>query len=425
MKHPVLFQFLISIMLSGNVYSQSIFLEGFIIKNNGEKINGLIEYKPDQKVPSLCIFKRFEIAIEKAYNADELKAFGYRGSKRYESFTYRKKNQFFETLLLGNICLYKRGSDFFINKNGGPLTKIDDSQISFEDGGNTTNFKDTPSFLAFFTGTSRDEIKKDFRVKKDIVAYLESYNKKAGHTYYIINRKISEKQLYNGVSLSGANRNTFGIFSGLNIYDLNISFSSADISGKLTGYLPNPDPEAALTSGLYFERVLLRKTDKISARIELLYTGQTFYNYEEKKINSSIHRNDAFFDFKAIKVPVLFQYSFTGKRVVPFVNAGVAYQSYLSGNYYHIEEIETSYNDINTYDDKDLIFKKNELSCIAGFGVRTRLSGNLKLNLLTRVEYGSGVFINTFPENDFGTASYRKPYLQNSLQYSILIGLSF
>ena len=59
-------------------YSQKIFREGYVIKNNKDTLNGIIQFSESSKAPQKCIFKRFDIAITIEYTPYEIKAFGYK-----------------------------------------------------------------------------------------------------------------------------------------------------------------------------------------------------------------------------------------------------------------------------------------------------------------------------------------------------------
>ncbi len=197
---------------------------------------------------------------------------------------------------------------------------------------------------------------------------------------------------------------------GLNIKPSTYSFH--------TPYCPLPGTETSWIAGLSYERLISIITDRLAIRLDVLYFKQNFYSYTESTpMVARISRNDTYFSFSGIKAPLIFQYSLTGRRIIPFVNAGVAYQSILTKNYLHTEEVEDAYQVINTYQDNDLKFKSNELSVVCGAGVKTRLINNSMISIQGRFEYGSGIFVSTIADN-----KYLK---QNSFQATFLVGFTF
>lgn len=182
--------------------------------------------------------------------------------------------------------------------------------------------------------------------------------------------------------------------------------------------VPKPLPELASISGLSYERLLTRKNDKLSLRAEILYLSQTFYIYEEKPISSGgTKRDDIFFNFRGIKLPAMLQYSLTGNRIIPYFNAGAAFNFIFQKNYVRIEEIERSNNEIFTTEYRDYKLLPFEVSGLAGFGIRSRMKNDLILNIQGRFEYGTGIM---------SPSLYLERVLkQNSIQANLLIGLTF
>lgn len=425
MKKIILLQLFVFCVFANNSYSQNLFREGYIEKNSGDIFNGMIEYKPNQKIPEKCIFKRFDIASKVSYSAEEIKSFGYKNGNRYESVKIKNKAAFYEVLVLGRITLYKKGNDYFVDKDHKGLIKIENGDIEYSDAGEILKFKNPVTFLAYLTEGKAGELNSKFNINKELLPLIITYNKVSGKDYYTFNRKVSDRQLSKEISLSGAKRNRIGIVSGVNMYNQNLNLYGGVVpEGMSSNYVPDSEFETAPIFGISFEQNLLRKSDKLSVRLELYYTSQNFYCYEEYK-DVTLNRNEAFFDFTTIKAPVLLQYSVPGSRLVPFLNAGVAYNYILSSNYKHIEEKENFLNAISTYEDNDFKFKQGEISAVAGIGARFRLLNNISLNFQTRFEYGSGLFENSFTEPQFGKASYSKPYKQNSLQIDLLFGVTF
>jgi len=91
---------------------QKLFREGYVIKPNGDILNGLVEIKNGKNIPSECVFKRFEIAVQVNYKPGEIKEFGYRNGNRYKSVILDDKETFVEVVVDGIITLYKKGSRY-------------------------------------------------------------------------------------------------------------------------------------------------------------------------------------------------------------------------------------------------------------------------------------------------------------------------
>ena len=400
------------LFISGsNIFCQKVFREGFIIKKTGETLNGLVEYSPNKDVPSVCVFKRFDIATIVNYFAGDIIAFGYKNGNRFESFNLAGKSSFYEVIITGDITLYRKRSKYFLTKNQSDPVELKNGPVTWISEGEKKEFKEITGFLEFITEGKAGEIPSKFEFKNDIIPLISAYNSVSGKDYYIFNRTLTEKQLAQQSLVSGSVKNRFGIVTGINLYML-------DIIPVARSYFPDPENEAAVISGLTYERSLSRKTDRISLRTDFLFLRQTFYCYEENTLaNGSMERDDAFFDFSAIKIPIMLQYSFTGRMIIPFVYAGFGYQYFLNNNYLRIQETETPGHEITTEEYRNMQFNRDEFSAVGGVGLRTRLYNNIHFYIQGRIELGTGIFV---PKVRGQTL-----YKQKSIQPTLLVGISF
>ena len=79
-------------------------------------------------------------------------------------------------------------------------------------------------------------------------------------------------------------------------------------------YVPTAKSETGPVAGLTYERLISRKRDRYSIKLDLLYTKQNFYCYGERSNSlGGTTIDDTYFNFSGIKVPVMFQYSITGE----------------------------------------------------------------------------------------------------------------
>jgi hypothetical protein len=403
---------LVSAFISCSLYSQRVFRDGYIVKNSGETFTGLIGYNPDNRIPSACLFKRFDIAYEITYGPTQLKSFGYKNGKRYESHETGGKFSFFETLVKGNITVYKKGSKYYLRKGDLPPAEIREGKNSWIVEGIQKDFATLNELMKYLTSGFKIDIPENLVMKNDLVPVVASYNKVSGNSFIVYNRTFSEKDLTVSAWRSGANRNRLSVLGGINNYTLNVKSSEDNI------YIPDPSRVSCPMLGFSYERVISKQSDKFIFRADLIYMKQDFYTYSERKlIDGSLSRDDAYFNFSVVKLPLLFQYSFTGKRIIPFINGGLSGMYIFNEKYFHISETQLLGNDIRTYEDHDMVFNSSEISGSVGAGFKIRVVNNTVLNLEGRLEYGTGAFNKSFPADG--------SFTQHSIQSSIIIGLSF
>ncbi len=424
-KIDLLFLVIVISSFTGSLFAQKIFREGYIVKNSGESLTGLVGYSAKHGMPSVCTFKRFDIARTIVYSPGEIQAFGYWNGNRYESGEINGKMTYLEVIITGKIVLYQKGSRYFIEKDHSGLIELGKGPFSYHSDEGNKEFRSLSEFLTFLTEGKAGSVPENFSAKNEIIPLITDYNKVSGAGYNVFNRSISEKQLSQQTWKSGANENRIGFVGGVNLYMLNQKLTPAMYRHPWAHYVPDPEKETGPVFGITYERLLSRRTDRFSARVDLLYNSQNFYCYGERSNNAggTTTRDDANFNFKGIKVPLLIQYSFTGGRIVPYVNAGISYQYFIQTDYYHVYEIEDIMHEITTYEDRNMLFKTGELSGVGGVGVRARISGKLNLHLMLMVEAGQGIFLNKDPTDVNLTGN--KPYIQNSIQSSLLLGITF
>jgi hypothetical protein len=404
--------------------AQKVFREGYIIKNSGETLTGLVEFSDNQTIPDPCRFKRFDIARTVEYSPSEIKAFGYMNGNRYESWNIGSGPVFLEVIVTGKVTLFQRESKYFVSKDRGKPVELKKGHMSFDTPSGTKEFKDITEFLAWITEGRAGTISNNFDVKSGIVTLITNYDRSTPDPYYIYKRSYTEKQLTQLAVKSGVNKTRFGIIGGMNYYMMNIKFDPNMTGLTQRDYCPTSQADMAPTFGITLERVLLRRTDRISARVDMLYNSHKFYSYSQKdNVFGGTVRDDSWFSFTGVKIPVSVQYSITGSRLVPYVSLGAAYQLFLSKSYLHSSEIENSMHEISTYVDQYMKLKSSEVTAIGGVGCRLRITGKVNLHLMCMFEYGKGFFENKF--NDEFNTRRADPFITSSLQPSVLMGLTF
>lgn len=392
-------------------FNQKIFREGYIIKETGEHFTGLIEFSTNKRIPAVCNFKRFDIAVVISYSPQDISEFGYINGRRFKSVNFENTGKFFEVLVAGQITLFNQGSKYFIQKNNQGFTEIKNGAQQYNENGTLYDFKGPVEFLTFLTEGKIPFNKDNLKLETELIPIISEYNKQSGLGNLIYQRVISEKELNIEAIKSQAYQVRIGVFGGISNYAL-------DLKPLNSVYIPDPQLETTLFAGINLEKIISRKSDRISFRGELLFLEQNFYSFTKSfQSNGQPLYDDSFFEFSGFKLPVLIQYSFTGRRIVPFLNAGPSYVIFLSKNYTHTREIVTSTNDVITFEDKSLIVGFGELTGVVSAGLKIRFLNSLLLNIQGRYEIGSG-FLGSSPEG-------MEDFKQKSGQTSIMIGISF
>jgi hypothetical protein len=406
------FLFLLLLPVSVNLFSQKIFREGYIIKETGELLTGLVKFSPDNKSPASCFFKNFDIAFEVKYKPTQLKGFGYKYGKNYESLNIKGKTSFYETLVTGEITVYKKGLKYYLKKSDQVPVEVIEGKNLWNSDGKQKEFDNLYDLLKFLTEGTGVEIKDKPDLNRDLVPVITAFNKISGKPCHVYNRTVSERELADMIWKSGANRNKFGVETGINDYILRIKPSG------YTSFIPESQIETDLMVGFSYKRVVSKKTDRFSIRTGLFFIKRDFYDYSERTLDSyRFSRDDAFFGISGVKMPLLFQYSFNEKRLSPFINTGATGMYFINKNYSHRREVEVQGSDIITSEDNDMIFYPGEISATFGAGITYRIVNWIILSIEGRFEYGTGIFNTKYPAEVV--------FSQHSYQPTVVIGVTF
>lgn len=98
------------ILTAVNVFSQPVFKNGYIIKNNNDTVFGLIEYKGNKTNSSDCVFKKNIESASQTYTPGDIKAYRFDQSKYYVSKVVSSGDKeellFLEYLINGIVDVY-------------------------------------------------------------------------------------------------------------------------------------------------------------------------------------------------------------------------------------------------------------------------------------------------------------------------------
>ena len=114
--------FVICFLLPICVFSQTDFRKGFIVKNNGEKIYGYVDYKENATTYEYCEFKKTLESEITEYTPQQLRAYGFENDKFFQSKNISIKDsskeiKFLEVIISGRATLFKFRGIFYLDKD--------------------------------------------------------------------------------------------------------------------------------------------------------------------------------------------------------------------------------------------------------------------------------------------------------------------
>lgn len=370
---------IILVLFGFSTMAQSGFRPGFIIKNNGDTLNGLVFYSSNGKFEKYCLFKRFEIAQEVSYSCGQLSAYGFRNGRYFESKTTGRKKVFLECMVKGAISVYVfpgkyKGAVYLQSEQTG-LFKLAKGSNELPDGGNFDSYRDALAWMLNKTGNhevSLDDLKYD---AKDIAAIVressslsqtasKGFYQTAGINYFRDNSVFKEGSLVN-IGFSGGYQ-----FAGITIP-----------GGAYTRFFVEADYNSSYRPafGVYLNTKLSKQSNLVSVDLSLHYVADSYYGYSEYSSGIDTYRDDINIDFSEIQVPVALHLTFGKGSVHPYIKAGGFMSFLIDQSYSRLSEgqrgeaIYTDYFEDFTLD--------NALGFITGAGVEFELGKARKFSL--------------------------------------------
>ena len=294
MKRTALFIVIILAHLVAN--AQSGFRTGYIIKNNGDTLNGQVFYSVDSKFEKACHFRRFEIAREVTYGPDEIVAFGFRNGRYFESKNNGNRKKFYECIIKSVVSVYiipgKAKGQLFIDHASTGFIRLNRGQNLGAEG----EEYDAASITSLIRRSA----------EQSSLPVREFY--KTARVNTLTDYTVSQPGSLWRVGMTGGYQFLTLTIPGNN---LNLYFKEAEYN---TSYRP--------AAGIFINRKLSRRSDLASIDLSLLYLTDSYYGYAEYTTVSDC-RDDIFIDFSAIQVPLSLKFSFGKHRFHPFVKAGM------------------------------------------------------------------------------------------------------
>lgn len=357
-------------LFSFSMMAQSGFRAGFIIKNNGDTLNGQVFYGSNGKFKKSCLFKRFEIAQEVSYSSDQIRAYGFHNGRYFESKTAGRKKAFYECLAEGEVSVYIIPGEYkgivYIQSSQTGFFKLVKGSNNLEGAGNFNSFREMLTWMLNKTGNQEVSLANLEYDAKDIAAVVressslsqnasKGFYQTPGVHYFRDNSVFKEGSLL-----------SIGLSGGYQI--VNVTTPGNNYTQFLREAKFNSSYRPAL--GLYINRKFSKKSNLLSVDLALHYVTDSYYAYSEYG-GIEKYRDDINIDFSEIQVHLSLHLTFGKGSIHPYIKAG-GYMSFLIDQSYSRlsekqwgESIYTDYYKDFTLD--------NALGFILGAGIQFEL----------------------------------------------------
>jgi hypothetical protein len=304
---------LIICLSSSVVFAQRGKKDGFIITPQNDTLFGKIEFRDLTQSRKECIFTGDNGTI--VYTPSQIKGYGYTGDRFYTSQVLT--DTFLQVLVSGELSLYKGGSEYYLEKKGNNLLKLEyELKKDTIDGkayeSQKMAWKGYVNILIFDCIKDQEVIKNLSLNERDLTRLTLDYNKCRGAQYtdYLAKKPWTKMEL--------------GVVAGLSHSSINIKNASATYDYLPSKYVSN-DPVLGLVIVLSSPRFY----DRLALQSEIEYLKSDFFCEKINTYPSHTDYNDSYISLTTLSFPQSLRYTLIDRNFKVYVNLGLVLTNYL------------------------------------------------------------------------------------------------
>jgi hypothetical protein len=394
MKQLIIF---LAIFLSGTLelYSQSDFRNGYIVKNNDEIIYGLIDYKGNKANAKKCVFKKEVDSEKQEFTPEEIKAYRFIDSKYYISKSIKQEDKenllFVEYLINGTVDIFyyrdHLGEHYLLDLGENELYELKNEEKEVYVN-NTRLLEETKEYIgilkySFSQSPSISQKAENVSLNhKSLIKIAHDYHKEicADEVCIIYEKKLPKKIIKFG-ALVGVNAMTIseiGTFSEELYYLDNSNYSTA-IYPSLGMFFKINMPDA--NERFYFQYEGTFNYSKLTTTNSYI---EPFYKFNY--INSLVLAQSAFCNAGIVR------YEFPKGKIRPTFQAGGFVNYFLTTEFNRDLLVKFSTGDTYfTNESNESPFSKFDYGINLGVGAVSEMSNKKEISIDLRYQRGFGL----------------------------------
>jgi opacity protein-like surface antigen len=383
MKILVLTFIIIWIAESG--FSQTDFRRGYVITNERDTLDGLVDYRVGSGAYQFCEFQKANASEKVRYGPSDIVGYGYLSDKTFESREIRTKEEpsktvFIEVLVKGLVSLYKWNDTFYVDKTGQLLQQLtNESKERIVDGKSVVIYSNqyvgTLNMLLFDCDRLKRRIETVELYERSLTNLVQDYNKCKGAP------NVTPKSDKPWVKAS------WGIAGGVNLSELDFQANSTNLP-KFTG---TSETSMSPVLGVSMDIFSPRNNERISFHADVLYAAPKYHLFNSTNNNAPTTTIDNIdIGLQQLKVPVGVRFLFREKGLAPYVNLGFQLSFNLSATSTWKHEIKLN-NSVLSTSYWELSINRSQFGYWGGLGAMVPVSKGLSGFLEFRYERANGL----------------------------------
>ncbi|RKE03504.1 porin family protein [Marinifilum flexuosum] len=353
-KHLIVLLSLVS-LLTFSAFSQNDFRKGYVITTKGDTLHGQVAYTLKSKNYRYCIFKKDE--RKQKFSSDEIIRYAIDGNRTFVNGVV--DDSFVELLIEGEINLYKKASNFYVQKNNGDIHLLEKYIKKKDDFGEVKTENKRWRGILFFLVKDRLEGKVSLQrfefSEKYLTELIRDYNISGGMNYHESKADIQWV------------KTQFGPIAGFNFEKLYIDNKSSYY------YYYNQDiNQLNPFIGVAFNIYTPRLSEKFSLQLELQLSKLDVKKEFHDEIPGYKFDNTHTIEATKLSIPFAVKYDFYSKKLKWHILGGILAEKNFNADYYTI--VNRFYNDeSDSFELRDMKIKDNQTGYWIGFGVEKKI----------------------------------------------------
>jgi len=369
--------------------SQADFREGFVLKQSGDTLFGLINYRGGTRGYTNCIFKQSKKQESISYTPNDIAGFGFPDdrlfiSKSVDLLTNNSTNVFIEVLVRGAVSLYNYNGGFFIQKGDSTLYELTITKNEVLKDGQKVNiitkkYLQILSFVLSDCEETRSTIPNTTLSETSLTKLVETYNSCIKSPYITIMSGKPKVKISIGLS-AGTIHSNLDIFS--RIRSDQVSF--VDVPYEKSN---------SFQSGISLNFLIPRFSERFSFLGEVVFFKSHFYSFTTTEYELAIDNSYVTIDLEQLSIPIGFRYTFFVNKISPYLNLGFFNTVNLKTNNLWNREVNLLYGDYSTILDEGPALKKinNQYGFWVGAGLIVPISKKISGFMDLRSEFSYGL----------------------------------
>jgi len=416
MKHAILLLTIFSLGVL-NLYSQTDFRSGYIIKNNNDTLYGLIDFRGNVANTKKCIYKKEVNSEKQEFYPSELMAYRFTDGKYYVTRTIKsgetKDQLFLEYLINGLVDVYYycdlNGDHYMVDKGDGILLELKNElkEVVVND---TKYYKDSKEYIGILKYIFRESPSVSKKVEsislnsKSLINITKDFQKErcSNEECMVYEKKMPKMKVSFG----------FGPLIGLNRIDISINKLPDGYS-----YLENSHFETIISPsvGLFCNVGI----PNFSKNFRLEYAGSfskwntSTHNSKIEPINYMTVKEDIFLKQIVFNNALHLKYEYVKGKFRPTLKLGFFNNLFINADYTRNTDVKWSHGEtyLTEVSHKNP-FSNNEYGISFGAGLIDKCS-NYDLFLDFNYQRGAGLLSNVNIKD------------QNTNCFSLSLGIQF